>query len=307
MHYTLHQLKIFLKVSENQSITKAAEELYLTQPAISIQLKKLQDQFELPLTEVVGRQLYITDFGKEIAIRSKRILDEAQEIKYTIDQYKGFLSGKIKVSVVSTGKYVIPYFLKSFMDLHPGIEISIDVSNKNKVVEGLIKNESDFSLVSVVPDDLKVHRVELMENRLYLVGNSQYFEKLKRPKDLEKVTLLLREEGSATRKAMEQYLSDNNVKIGKSMELVSNEAVKQAIFAGLGLSIVPLIGLRTVLKNEKIRIYPLKGLPIITQWNLVYSEGKKLTPAQNALVKYMEENRDQITKEQFDWALESKM
>ena len=116
MHYTLHQLTIFLKVSNCQSITKAAKELYLTQPAVSIQLKKLQDQFELPLTEVIGRQLYITDFGKEIAIRAQRILNEADGIKYTIDQFKGILTGSIKISVVSTGKYIIPYFLKDFMD-----------------------------------------------------------------------------------------------------------------------------------------------------------------------------------------------
>ncbi len=206
MNYTLHQLKIFLKVADIQSITKAAEELHLTQPAISIQLKKLQDQFELPLTEVIGRQLYVTDFGKEIVIRSRRILDEAEGIKYTIDQYKGLLTGKIKISVVSTGKYVIPYFLKDFMDTYPGVEISIDVSNKNKVIEGLHRNESDFSLVSVVPDNLHVVAVELMENQLNLVGNIEYKDKVKRPKDLEKVTLLFREKGSATRNAMESYL-----------------------------------------------------------------------------------------------------
>ena len=116
MNYTLHQLTIFLKVVELQSITKASEELHLTQPAVSIQLKNLQNQFELPLTEVVGRQLYITDFGRNIAEASRRILMEAENIRHTVDQYKGILTGEIKVSVVSTGKYVIPYFLKPFMD-----------------------------------------------------------------------------------------------------------------------------------------------------------------------------------------------
>ncbi|WP_436515721.1 LysR family transcriptional regulator [Ekhidna sp. To15] len=303
MNYTLHQLKIFLKVAELQSITKAAEELYLTQPAISIQLKKLQEQFDLPLTEVVGRQLFITDFGEEIKIRSRRILEESEAIKFTIDQYKGFLTGKIKISVVSTGKYVIPYFLKSFMDKYPGIEISIDVSNKNKVVEGLIKNESDFSLVSIVPEELKVHRVELMENRLYLIGNADNADEIKKPKDLEKVTLLLREEGSATRNAMLDFLEKKNIAIKKSMQLVSNEAIKQAINAGLGFSIVPLIGVRTALKNENMKIFPLKGLPIITQWNLIYSKGKNLTPAQSALIDFIEENKAQLVEDHFNWAV----
>lgn len=303
MNYTLHQLKIFLKVAEYQSITKAADELHLTQPAISIQLKKLQEQFDLPLTEVVGRQLYITDFGKEIMIRSQRILEESDAIKFTIDQYKGYLTGSIKISVVSTGKYVIPYFLRAFIDRYPGIEISIDVSNKNKVIEGLYKNESDFSLVSIVPDDLKVSKVELMENRLYLVGNADFNGQIKRSKDLEKVTLLFREEGSATRKEMLGFLEKNNIKFKKSMQLVSNEAVKQAINAGLGFSIVPLIGLRTALKNENMQIYPLKGLPLITKWNLIYSQGKNLTPGQQALVDFIEENKTQLVHEHFRWAV----
>lgn len=302
MHYTLHQLRIFLKVSDYQSITKAAEELHLTQPAISIQLKKLQEQFELPLTEVIGRQLYVTDFGKEIAVRSRRILEEADGIRYTIDQHKGLLTGKIKISVVSTGKYVIPYFLKDFMDRYPKVEIFIDVSNKNRVIEGLHRNESDFSLVSVVPDDLNVHTVELMDNQLNLVGALEFEGKIKKPKDLEKVPLLFREEGSATRNAMEQYLTRNNINVGKYMELVSNEAVKQAIFAGLGVSIVPLIGLRTALAREHITLFPLKGLPIVTRWNLVYNKGKALTPAQQELVNYMQENKERLVEKHFDWA-----
>ena len=301
MNYTLHQLKIFLKVSELQSITKAAEELHLTQPAISIQLKKLQDQFDLPLVEVVGRKLHTTDFGREIEERCKRILEEADGIKHTIDQYKGLLSGRIKISVVSTGKYVMPYFLKPFMDIHPGVDISLDVSNKGKVIEGLVKNDSDFSLVSVLPKDIDVEQVALMENRLHLAGSSSYTGKIRSPKDLEKLTLLFREEGSATRNAMERYLKDQNIKVGKSMDLVSNEAVKQAINAGIGFSIVPLIGLRTALANENIKIFPLKGLPITTKWNLIWNKRKRLTPAQKELVKVIELYKTDVMEEHFKW------
>ncbi len=304
MHYTLHQLTVFLKVAELQSITLAAEKLHLTQPAVSIQLKKLQDQFELPLTEVVGRQLYVTDFGKEIAIRSRRILEEAESIQYVTDQYKGLISGKIKISVVSTGKYVIPYFLKPFMDQYPGVDISIDVSNKNKVIEGLQQNASDFSLVSVLPDGIKVNNLELMENRLYLVGNRKEPIKISKPKDLQKTTLLFREEGSATRRAMEQYLKNQKVEVDKSMELVSNEAIKQAINAGIGFSIVPLIGLRTALAYENFKIYPLKGLPIVTRWNLIYNQNKQLTPAQSELLKFIQRNKQRIVEEHFDWSMD---
>lgn len=306
MNYTLHQLRVFLKVAEFQSVTKAAEELYLTQPAVSIQLKKLQDQFDLPLTEIVGRQLYVTDFGREIANRSKRILEEADAIKYTADRYKGLISGKINISVVSTGKYVMPYILKPFMDKYPGVDISIDVSNKNRVVQGLIKNESDFSLVSVLPDGISVNAIELMENRLYLAGSKIFEGKFNKPSDLKNATLLFREEGSATRAAMEHYLKEHNISPKKSMMLVSNEAVKQAINAGIGLSIMPLIGLRSALISEDIRLYPMDGLPIVSQWNLVYSKGKKLTPAQEALVNFIEEEKNRIEEEHFGWVLDVK-
>lgn len=307
MNYTLHQLRVFLKVAEFQSVTKAAEELYLTQPAVSIQLKKLQDQFDLPLTEIVGRQLYVTDFGHEIAERSRRILEEADAIKYTADRYKGLVSGKIKISVVSTGKYVMPYILKPFMDKYPGVDISLDVSNKNRVVQGLIKNESDFSLVSVVPDGIAVNAVQLMENRLYLAGSKIFKEDIKKPADLKGATMLYREEGSATRAAMENWLKEHNIVPKKNMDLVSNEAVKQAINAGIGFSIVPLIGLRSALISEDIRIFPMEDLPIVTHWNLVYSKGKKLTPAQQALVDFIEEEKGRIEEEHFAWVLDAKI
>ena len=169
MHYTLHQLQVFLKVSQTESITKAAEELHLTQPAVSIQLKNFQDQFEIPLTEVVGRRLYVTDFGKEIAIAAERIVDQVNAINYKTMAFKGQLTGRLKISVVSTGKYVMPYFLGDFIRKNPGIELKLDVTNKAMVVNSLDENEIDFALVSILPEALQIETVELMENELLLV------------------------------------------------------------------------------------------------------------------------------------------
>ena len=179
MNYTLHQLQVFLKVCQLESITKAAEELYLTQPAVSIQLKNLQDQFEIPLTEVVGRKLYVTDFGKEIALAAANILNEINAINYKTLAFKGKVSGKLKLSVVSTGKYIIPYFLAEFLKKNEGIELILDVTNKAKVIESLSNNEVDFSMVSVLPTDLRIENVELMQNKLYLVGNKEHKQKRK--------------------------------------------------------------------------------------------------------------------------------
>src|SRR3990170_6727557 len=173
MNYTFNQLRIFLRVTQTKSITKAAEELHLTQPAVSIQLKNFQDQFVIPLSELIGRKLYITDFGKEIAVAAENILNEVHAINYKTMSYKGKVSGRLKLSIVSTGEYVMPYFLSEFIKNNQGVELQMDVTNRVKVIESLEKNEVDFSLVSVLPVNLLTEKVELMENRLFLVGNNE--------------------------------------------------------------------------------------------------------------------------------------
>jgi len=251
MNYTLHQLAIYKKVSELQSVTRASEEMYLTQPAISIQLKKFQEQFSQPLFEVIGRQLFITDFGKEIAISAEKILNEVENLDARTLTFNGQLAGKLKIALVSTAKYVMPYFLTDFIKDNEGVRLSMDVTNKASVIEGLEKNLVDFAMVSVVPGDLKVNRIQLMQNKLFLVGGEQYeMGKSKiSSKAMAKLPMLYREFGSATRQAMERYIKQKNIPNNKRLELTSNEAVKQAIIAGLGFSIMPLIGI----KNCKLR------------------------------------------------------
>jgi DNA-binding transcriptional LysR family regulator len=301
MNYTLHQLRIFTKVCEVQSITKAAEELFLTQPAVSIQLKKFQNEFEIPLTEMIGRQLYVTDFGKHIKKLSLEILEKVDSIEVATDEYKGILTGHIKIASASTGKYVIPYFLTGFMQKHPGVNVSIDVTNKTKVVENLQENSIDFALVSVIPPNLALEGVTLMNNELNLVASTRYHKLPKRmlAKNLNSHTLIFREHGSATRNAMQSFLNNNQINIKRSMQFTSNEAVKQAVRAGLGLSIMPLIGIRSELTLNNMTIIPMKGLPIVTQWHLVYGSGKKLSPACLALIDYIKENKKQIIEEHF--------
>lgn len=302
MNYTLHQLQIFLKIAELQSITKASEELYLTQPAVSIQLKNFQDQFPIPLTEVIGRKLYITEFGKEIAQAAEKIINEAHAINYKTLSFQGQLSGKLKISSASTGKYVIPYFLSEFMQENPGVELNIDVTNKARVVESLEQNEVDFALVSVLPEKLKVNCVELMQNRLLYIASSTFDFKKSNKKDLfEKIPLIYREQGSATRNAMESFISTNKFSVQKKIELTSNEAVKQAVISGLGCSIMPLIGIKNELKNNDLQIIPIKGLPIITTWNLVWLKSKKLSPVASAYLDFINSNKETTINDKFSW------
>ena len=303
MNYTLNQLQIFLKVVQTESVTKAAEALHLTQPAVSIQLKNFQEQFEIPLTEVVGRKLYITDFGKEIAIAAENIINQVHAINYKTLSYKGQLSGRLKISVVSTGKYVLPYFLADFMKQHPGIELVMDVTNKTKVIESLEGNEVDLALVSILPPTINVEKLDLLKNKLFLVGNTKSIHKKEiKPKDIFKeLRLIFREKGSGTRQNMESFINRHHLEVVNKMELTSNEAVKQALLAGLGYSIMPLIGIRNELHNNELHIIPTKGLPITTTWSLIWLKGKKHSLVANAFLEYLRKEKSRIVQEKFIW------
>lgn len=267
----------------------------MTQPAVSIQLKNLQDQFEIPLTEVISRQLYITDFGMEIAQIAERVIQELDNINYKTQAYQGILTGRLSISSASTGKYVIPYFLSGFMEMHTGIDLVLDVTNKTRVVESLKNNEIDFALVSVIPEKLPVEEELLIENKLYLVGNQDLRD--------EKKPLIYREGGSATRLAMEKYFEEHQGKRRKRMELTSNEAVKQAVIAGLGYSIMPLIGIQNELVNKQLFILDSADLPIKTEWRLIWLKGKKLSPISQAYLDFIRSEKQHILESNFNWYL----
>ena len=303
MNYTLNQLNIFLKIAQTGSVTIAADELHLTQPAVSIQLKNFQEQFDIPLTEVVGRKIYITDFGREIAEAAENIINQVHAINYKTLAYKGQLAGRLKISVVSTGKYVLPYFLTDFMKQHSGVELLMDVTNKNKVIDNLENNEVDFVLVSVLPEGLNIEKLDLLQNKLFLVGrNIEGTGKDIQTKELlAHIPLIFREKGSGTRQSMESFIERKNIQVFKKMELTSNEAVKQALLAGLGYSIMPLIGIRNELHNKELQIIPIKGLPIISNWSLVWLKGKKLSPVAKSFLTYLMQEKTQIVHDKFSW------
>ena len=303
MNYTLNQLQIFLKVVHTSSITKAAEELNLTQPAVSIQIKNLQAQFDIPLLEIIGKKIYITDFGREIAESAKGILDQVYAINYKTMAFKDQLVGRLKISIVSTGKYVLPYFLTDFLRPNPGVEISIDVTNREKVLESQLINEVDFSLVSDALENPTFDSIDLLSNDLYLIGNKETAKITPtfNYKDFKnELPLIFRENGSGTRKIMENYFKRQGVDGLKKIELMSNEAVKQAVIAGLGYSIMPIIGLKNEVKSGALKIIERDGLPITTTWKLIWHKDKNLSPVSKAFLVYLTENKAQIKKKYFE-------
>jgi DNA-binding transcriptional LysR family regulator len=302
MDYTFQQLRIFNTVSETQSITKAAEILHISQPAVSVQLKKFQDFFDNPLYEVIGRKLHLTDFGLEIAAVCRATMQEAQQLKNKSKEHKGELWGTLKISVVSTAKYVMPYLLSDFLRIHPGIDLKMDVTNKKAVLESLEKNEIDFAMVSTLPENIQIEKIQLMPNKLHLIGSknmpmiTELNEKLG-----SSHTFIFREKGSATRQIMETVLKEKKVSIAKQLQLTSNEAVKQAVLAGLGYSIMPLIGLKNALQSGDVKIMPVDGLPVTTNWHLIWLKNKKFSPAQTAFLTYLKEEKDTILHDKFQW------
>lgn len=303
MNYTLNQLRIFLKIVETRSITKASEELNLTQPAVSIQLRNFQNQFDIPLTEVIGRKISITDFGYEIAESAENIINQVYAINYKTQSYKGLLAGRLKISVVSTGKYVMPFYLSDFIKSNPEIELLMDVTNKNKVIRSLENNEVDFALVSILPKTLNVEKLDLLQNKLFLVGSAS--EKISGTENSKEIfgelPLIFREKGSGTRQTMEEFITRNSVSVLKKLTLTSNEAVKQALLAGFGYSIMPLIGIKSELLNNELQIIPVKGLPIKTVWSLIWLKGKNLSPVALSYLNFLKQEKDQIVKDKFSW------
>ena len=300
MNYTISQLKIFLKVVEFESITKAADELNLTQPAVSIQLKNFQKDFKFPLTEIINKRLFVTDFGREIASACENILNELEIINYKSLGYNNNFTGKLKISIVSTGKYIMPYYLSGFLIEHPDVDLFMDVTNKSKVLASLEKNEIDFALISILPENLNVAELELLENQLYMVGNKVIAEEiLKHKKSLDSKPFIYREAGSGTRQMMEKYISKNKFRTKKKIELTSNEAVKQAVLAGIGISIMPIIGIKSELAMGKLKIIETKGLPITTKWRLVWLKEKKLSPIAQHYIEYLKKEKNRINEIQF--------
>lgn len=298
MHYTIHQLEIFLKVVEKQSITRASEELFMSQPAVSIQLKKFQEQFEIPLYEVISRTTHITDFGYEVAETASRILDEIAQLSTKTMAYRGLLTGKLRIMSVSTGKYIIPFLLADFLNQNQGVELNLDVTNKNEVVKALETNRIDLALVSILPQHIELEHEDLMENKLFLVGKkpSSKSKKQSPSKVFNEYPIIYREQGSGTRITMEAYLHAQGIPAYAKFELTSNEAIKQALLAGLGYSVMPQIGIQKELEQGLLSIIPVQGLPISTTWKLVWLKGKKMSPAAKAYLKHVRERKKELVQ-----------
>jgi len=292
MNFTLHQLYIFGTVAEQKSMTKAARQLHMTQPAVSIQIKQLQQSVDIPLIEVLGRKLYLTEAGKRLYEVYKTIDRELESFDAVISQLKGGLKGTLNVSCASTAKYFLPYLLGEFQKRYPEVKISLKVTNRNDVIHHLSQNEYDLAILTQIPKDESITSIPFLENPLVMVAHPEH-----RLSDEKKISIdqlkdepfIFRELGSGTRMEMEKYLKEHGINIKPIMEMGMNEAIKQAIMAGIGLSIISKLSLGNELALNKISILDMPDFPLMTQWNVLFKKEKKLTPVTQNFISFLQE------------------
>ncbi|MGB6036785.1 MAG: LysR family transcriptional regulator [Cryomorphaceae bacterium] len=309
MNFTLHQLKVFLKVAEKDSVTEAAGDLNLTQPAVSSQLKLLQNQVGLPLTEVIGRKIHITDTGREFAELAKEIILKTEELDERMTSKKGKVSGKLKLSVVSTCKYFVPPILAQFKKAYPEVKISLDVSKREESEAALLDYEADFMIATSSASLDAYSKIDFLPNPLVLTAPANPVDFVlpkgkATAKDLKKLPFIYRERGSGTRKRMDGFLDQEGIDPDVSMELVTNEAVKQLILAGFGVSFLSIYSMRLELEHKELQIIPHAKLPLKGQWSLVWLRGKKHTPATQAFLNFLVEHSDDWVDRLFPWIKE---
>ena len=297
MLINLHQLQIFQAVAVHRSYTRAAEALYLSQPAVSLQVRALEKTIGLPLFEKSGRTLRLTDAGRELLTYSDRIFALLDETKLVLEELSGARRGMVKVAASTTaGIYVVPTALGAFHRQNPDVKLTLDVVNRFTVQEHLLNDEIDLAVMGLIEDTHELEVERFIPNELVVIAPPHH-RLAGRPdiplEELIEETLLLREAGSGTRTDVERMFSARDIPLHIGMELRSSGAIKQAVAAGLGVSVMPESALELELKAERLITLDVEGFPVHRYWYLVRRAGRHLSAAADALWSFLRAYRDQ--------------
>ena len=285
MHITLRHLRTFEAVARYSSISRAARELHLTQPAVSMQVKQLEEQVGLPLVDQVGRRLVITEAGNELRRHAQVIAARMVELNGAMDQFRDLERGVLRIAVVSTANYFLPHIIAQFSAQHPGVRISLRVANRETVLSALADNHTDLAITGQPPDTLDVVAQNFMENPLVVIAPAGHSLAGRRKipfRRLAEETLVMREPGSGTRAAMERAFSEQSLEWRAGCELGTNEAIKQAVQAGLGLAVVSAQTVQLELETGRLVVLQVEGFPIIRHWYVVHRTDKRLSASTQA-------------------------
>jgi LysR family transcriptional regulator, low CO2-responsive transcriptional regulator len=288
---TLHQLQILEAIARHSSFTRAAEELNLTQPTVSQQMKQLSKLIGLPLVEQLGKKLYLTEAGQEVLSASQTIADRLNELEAAINDLKGLDKGRLSLATTTTAKYFVPRLLGKFRQQHPAIELSLNITNQAQVLDRLAHNQDDLYFTGRPPKDLDIELRPVLSNPLVVVAASDHplahTKKAIPLKQLAEESFILRESGSGTRAIVEQFFADSRLDLNVVMEMSSNEAIKQGIVGGLGISVLSLHTLSLEMANGPLTCLNVEGFPIQRRWYVVYPKGKQLSIAAQTFLDFL--------------------
>ncbi|RKZ96531.1 MAG: LysR family transcriptional regulator [Gammaproteobacteria bacterium] len=280
MNITIRQFQIFEAVAQHLSYTRAAEVLYLSQPAVSMQIKQLETEVEMPLFERMGKKLFLTEAGEELLIYARNISQQLVELDEVMDEIRGSERGSVTIAVATTANYFALKLLGEFYRRFSGTNISLDVTNRESLLKHLNENTVDMVIMGQPPEGMNVESTPFMDNPLVVIAPKGH-ELTKRKQIplsvLQQETFIMREHGSGTRIAMERFFEDSGYSISSVMEMSSNEAINQAVEAGLGLGIVSHHTLELELALDRLEVLDVESFPIMRHWYLVHREGKRLT------------------------------
>lgn len=282
MHFTLRQLQVFEAVARHLSFTRAAEELHLTQPAVSMQIKQLESSVELPLLEQVGKKVYLTEPGRVLLDHSRRIADCLSGARQELNDLRGTEGGHLRIGVVSTVNYFATKLLAAFTRAYPAVQITLDVGNRREILHKLESNEPDIVLMGEPPADIDAVAEPFKCNPLVMISapdNPLAKRRRVAPSRLDGLGFVVRESGSGTRAAMERFFDHHGVRPGRIMELTGNEAIKQAVRAGIGLAVVSAHTIELEREAGLVSVLPVTGFPLRRQWFVVHRNGKRLSIA----------------------------
>lgn len=290
MNVTFRQLRLLEAVARNSSFTRASEELHLTQPAVSTQIRQLEEEVGMSLFEQMGKKIYLTEAGKEMYAFSRSIAQQFRYIESVLDDMKGVKRGSLSLSVTSTGKYFAPYLLAEFLKLHPGTQIQMEVANRQGLVAELQENIPDLAIMGTPPENMDLTAHAFMQNPLVIIARVDHPLAAAARIPLSRLgeeNFILREQGSGTRNAVERFFGERGVKLNALMEMSKNEAIKHAVMAGLGLGIVSLHTLEFELALNRVAILSVEGFPIMKEWYLVHRSSKRLSPVAQAFSEFV--------------------
>ncbi|MCT7973228.1 LysR family transcriptional regulator [Laspinema olomoucense] len=287
---TLHQLRVFEAVARHKSFTRAAEELFLTQPSVSMQVKQLAKSVGMPLFEQVGKRLYLTEAGEELLGTCRDIFDRLSQFEMTVADLQGLKQGQLKLSVITTAKYVIPRLLGPFCQRYPGIDVSLKVTNHEGLQERLNDNLDDLYILSQPPVTPDVLCHEFLDNPLVVLAPMNHPLALQKNIPIERLNgepFIMREPGSGTRQAVQKMFEERGVAVKVRLDLGSNEAIKQAIAGGLGISVLSRHVLTLDGWQSQLTILDVEGFPIPRQWYAIYPSGKQLSVVAQTFFDYL--------------------